>query len=142
MPKSTAPAPDFRETTTMKDLLGIPEAALDQIMAIAYQFYASGHYQRATTLCRGLIAADHQYWWSYSLYAAVLRRLGRLQEALEQIDLGLAYEPGESKLLLMRGEILGRSGMLPPDPRSPEGGPWFYAGGADDPGVRRRGCGR
>ena len=28
-------------------------------------------------LCRGLIAADHTYWWSYSLYAATLRRLGK-----------------------------------------------------------------
>ena len=114
MPKPTAPAPDFLETTTMKDLLGIPEEALDQVMATAYQLYTSGYYDHAATLCRGLIAADHTYWWSYSLYAAVLRRLGRVQEALEQIDRGLVYEPGESKLLLMRGEILSALGQWTP----------------------------
>ena len=56
-------------------------------------------------LCRGLIAADHKYWWSYSLYAATLRRLGRLREALAQLEKGLAYEPNEPKLLFMRSEI-------------------------------------
>jgi hypothetical protein len=56
-------------------------------------------------LCRGLVAADHKYWWSYSLYAATLRRLGRLREALAELEKGLTYEPNEPKLLFMRGEI-------------------------------------
>ena len=42
---------------------------------------------------RGLIAADHKYWWSYSLYAATLRRLGRLREAVEQLDKGSSTSP-------------------------------------------------
>ena len=56
-------------------------------------------------LCRGLIAADHTYWWSYSLYAATLRRLGRPREALDQLQKGLSHEPDEPKLLLMRSEL-------------------------------------
>ncbi len=95
----------FLEETTMKSIFGIPEEALDAIMALAYQLYQAGRYPEVEVLCRGLIAADHKYWWSYSLYAATLRRLGKLVEALEQLDKGLAYEPNQPKLLFMRGEI-------------------------------------
>jgi tetratricopeptide (TPR) repeat protein len=98
------------ESTRLKDLLGIPEQVLDHVMASAYQLYQVGRYAEVEVLCRGLIAADHRYWWSYSLYAAALRRLGRYEEALAQIDRGLSYEPQQSKLLLMRGEILAALG--------------------------------
>jgi predicted Zn-dependent protease len=98
-------ARQFLEETTMKSLLGISDEALDGIMALAYQLYQVGRYADAEVLCRGLIATDHKYWWSYSLYAATLRRLGRLSEALAQLDKGLAYEPNEPKLLFMRSEI-------------------------------------
>jgi tetratricopeptide (TPR) repeat protein len=98
-------ARQFLEETTMKSIFGIPDEALDAIMALAYQLYQVGRYADVEVLCRGLIAADHKYWWSYSLYAATLRRLGRLPEALAQLDKGLIYEPNEPKLLFMRGEI-------------------------------------
>jgi hypothetical protein len=74
-------------------------------MATAYQLYQAGRYPEVEVLCRGLIAADHTYWWSYSLYAATLRRMGRLRDALEQLDKGLGYEPDAPKLLLMRSEM-------------------------------------
>ena len=95
----------FLEETTMKSIFGIPDEALDAIMALAYQLYQVGRYPEVEVLCRGLIAADHKYWWSYSLYAATLRRLGKLAEALEALDKGLVYEPNQPKLLFMRGEI-------------------------------------
>ena len=95
----------FLEENTMRDIFGIPEEALDAVMATAYQLYQAGRFPEVEVLCRGLIAADHKYWWSYSLYAATLRRLGRLQEAVEQLDRGLTYEPDEPKLLLMRSEL-------------------------------------
>ncbi|HEY6476087.1 MAG TPA: hypothetical protein VI456_05860 [Polyangia bacterium] len=95
----------FLEETTMKSIFGISDAALDTVMALAYQLYQVGRYPETEVLCRGLIAADHKYWWSYSLYAATLRRLGRLREAIGELDKGLAYEPNEPKLLFMRGEI-------------------------------------
>jgi len=101
----TPAARQFLEETTMKSIFGIPDQALDAIMALAYQLYQVGRYADAEVLCRGLIAADHKYWWSYSLYAATLRRLGRLREALAELEKGLAYEPNEPKLLFMRGEI-------------------------------------
>jgi predicted Zn-dependent protease len=95
----------FLEETTMKSIFGISDDALDAVMGLAYQLYQVGRYAEAEVLCRGLIAADHKYWWSYSLYAATLRRLGKLREALVEIEKGLAYEPNEPKLLFMRGEI-------------------------------------
>ena len=99
------PARKFLEENTMRSLLDIPEDALDAVMATAYQLYQAGRYPEVAVLCRGLIAADHKYWWSYSLYAATLRRLGRLREALDQLEKGLSHEPGEPKLLLMRSEL-------------------------------------
>jgi len=98
-------ARSFLEETTMKSIFGISDAALDTVMALAYQLYQVGRYAETEVLCRGLVAADHKYWWSYSLYAATLRRLGRLPEALAELEKGLAYEPNEPKLLFMRGEI-------------------------------------
>jgi len=95
----------FLEETTMKSIFGISDEALDAVMALAYQLYQVGRYAEAEVLCRGLLAADHRYWWSYSLYAATLRRLGQLREALVELEKGLTYEPNEPKLLFMRGEI-------------------------------------
>jgi tetratricopeptide (TPR) repeat protein len=106
----------FLDETTMKSIFGITDAALDTVMALAYQLYQVGRYPEAEVLCRGLVAADHKYWWSYSLYAATLRRLGRLPEALAELEKGLAYEPNEPKLLFMRGEIreaLAQQGTAP-----------------------------
>jgi predicted Zn-dependent protease len=95
----------FLEENTIRSLLDIPEDALDAVMATAYQLYQATRYPEVEVLCRGLIAADHTYWWSYSLYAATLRRLGRPREALEQLEKGLSHEPDEPKLLLMRSEL-------------------------------------
>jgi predicted Zn-dependent protease len=110
----------FVRGTTMQSILGIDQGALDQVMATAYLLYQSGRYAEVDVLCRGLIAADHTYWWSYSLHAAALRRMGRLAEALEQIDNGLAHEPGEKKLQLMRGEILAAIGSWRDRPSCPQ----------------------
>lgn len=95
----------FLHETSMQSLLGIPQEALDAVMATAYQLYQAGRFHEVEVLCRGLIAADHKYWWSYSLYAATLRRLGKLDEALAALEQGLVYEPNEPKLLFMRSEI-------------------------------------
>jgi hypothetical protein len=99
-------AETFLSTTTMKSILGIDQHALDQVMATAYLLYQAGRYEQVDVLCLGLVAADHTYWWSYSLHAAALRRLGRFAEAIAQLDKGLVYEPGEPKLLAMRDEIV------------------------------------
>jgi hypothetical protein len=94
----------------MRSILELDQSHLDQIMATAYLLYQAGRYREVDVLCKGLVAADHTYWWSYSLHAAALRRLGRLTEALDQVEQGLTHEPREPKLLLMRGEILAAIG--------------------------------
>jgi tetratricopeptide (TPR) repeat protein len=101
---------EYLRRTTMQSILEIDQASLDHVMATAYLLYQGGRYREVDVLCRGLIAADHTYWWCYSLHAAALRRLGRLEEALAQLDRGLVYEPNEKKLQLMRGEIVAALG--------------------------------
>jgi hypothetical protein len=102
----TPNARKFLEATPLKALLGIPDEALDAVMAVAYQLYQAGRYPEVEVMCRGLSAADHTYWWSYSLHAATLRRQGKLIDALAELEKGLVYEPSNQKLLAMRTEIL------------------------------------
>lgn len=102
---NTTAVHSFVERTPMRAVLDIPSAMLDQAMALAYRAYQAGHHEAAEVLCKGLLAADHRYWWSYSLYAAVLRRQGRFAEALVQVEAGLKYEPGQPKLVAMRQEL-------------------------------------
>lgn len=101
----TPAARKFVEENTMKALFQIPDEALDTVMAVAFQLYQSGRYLEAEVLCRGLIATDHKYWWSYSLHAATLRRLGRVSDALDALQAGLVYEPRQAKLLYMQREL-------------------------------------
>jgi predicted Zn-dependent protease len=101
----TPQARKFLEETTMKTLLGIPDEALDAVMAVAYQLYQSGRHPEVEILCRGLVAANHKDGWAYSLLAATLRRQGKLADALAAVDEGLVYAPEDSKLRFMRGEL-------------------------------------
>ena len=101
----------FVRRSTLKSTLARDPGALDHVMATAYQLYQAGRYAEVDVLCRGLIAADDTYWWSYALRAAALRRLGRLEEALVEVDHGLAFEPDAKRLLFMRGEILSAIGQ-------------------------------
>ena len=90
----------------MQFLLGIPDEALDAVMAAAFQLYQAGRYTETEVLCRGLIAADHKYWWSYSLYAATLAPARPLhRSARPSSRRALVYEPDEPKLLYMRSEL-------------------------------------
>ncbi len=100
------PANEFLERTTMRELFDLPARFLDQAMAVAYQCYQTGRYQEAEVLCKGLLAADHRYWWAYSLYAAVLRKLGRTDEALTQVEQGLRHEPAQPKLIQMKNQLV------------------------------------
>lgn len=96
---------DYLETTTLRQILNISNEVMDHAMGIAYQLYRVGRLGEADTVCKGLIACDHSYWWSYSLHASVLRRLGQIDDALAQVEQGLKYEPQQPKLLLMRAEL-------------------------------------
>lgn len=106
MATKTETETDFVDQTTLKTILNISDEAMDQAMGIGYQLYLTGRYAEAEILCKGLVACDHRYWWSHSLHASVLRRLGRLDEALCAVEEGLKYEPGQPKLALMRAEMM------------------------------------
>ena len=121
---------DDLDTTTLKQILNISDDVMDHAMGIAYQLYRAGRFAEADTVCKGLIACDHRYWWSYSLHASVLRRLGRDEQALAQVDQGLKYEPQQPKLLLLRAELLitiarakAAAPEIAPDPILPSGTP-------------------
>jgi predicted Zn-dependent protease len=95
-------------STPLTSILSIPNEVLDQAMAMAYQLYRERRYEDAEIMCRGLLAADPTYWWSYSLYAATLQKLGRVREALTMVTLGLRHEPNQPKLVALRDELEAR----------------------------------
>jgi len=97
LPPQSDPPPPYK-------LLGIPEHALDALMAHAYKLYEAGQYQKAEELCRGLVSANPSYGWTYSLYAAVMQQQGRFAEALSLLDTGLKFEPNNDKLIAMKRE--------------------------------------
>ncbi len=111
---ATSTVENFFSTTPMRAILQIPAEVLDQAMAKAYALYRAGHLEQAEILCKGLLAADHRYWWAYSLYAATLQKLGRYDEALVQVTRGLHFEPGQPKLLAMRADLLRAKTYAPP----------------------------
>ena len=69
----------FLEETTMQLHLRDPRGSARRRDGDGLPALSGRPLPEVEVLCRGLIAADHKYWWSYSLYAATLRRLGRLQ---------------------------------------------------------------
>ena len=103
---------DFLAKHPLNTLVAFPQEYLDEAMALAYQSFQAGRYEDTVTLCKGLIAIDNSYWWSYSLYAGALARLGKVREALVQINLGLAHEPDQPKLMAMKREILTTAAAL------------------------------
>jgi hypothetical protein len=103
---------EFLATHPLRTLVAFPQEYLDEAMALAFQSFQAGRYEDTVTLCKGLIAIDNSYWWSYSLYAGALARLGKVREALVQINLGLAHEPDQPKLLAMKREILTTAAAL------------------------------
>ena len=53
-PQLTPAARRFLEETTMKSIFGISDAALDTVMALAYQLYQVGRYAEASATSWGL----------------------------------------------------------------------------------------
>ena len=100
---------DFLERTTIRELLNVSAGVIEQARRIAHQLYRAGRLAEADVVCRGLIACDHRFAWTYSLHAAVLRRQGRTQQALAQIERGLLYDPDHAKLREMHAEVAASS---------------------------------
>lgn len=92
----------------LQSVVPIPADVMDQAMVIAYRLYQEGAYVDADLMCRGLLAADPTCWWSYSLWAATLQKLGRMREAIEVTSLGLRHEPGQPKLVALLAELKTR----------------------------------
>ena len=103
---------EFLAQNPLRTLVAFPQEYIDEAMAMAFQSFQAGRYDDTVTLCKGLIAIDNSYWWSYSLYAGALIKLGKIREALVQINLGLSHEPGQPKLMAMKREILTAAAAL------------------------------
>jgi predicted Zn-dependent protease len=95
----------FETTEASTDALSLPSEVLDHTLALAYDFFKAKRYTEAAKLCQTLLVTDPQYWWTYSLFAAVLQRQGRFRECVTMINQSLRYEPGQAKLQSMKAEV-------------------------------------
>jgi hypothetical protein len=96
---------DFLDRTPLRVLLDIPPAIIDAAHAMAYACYRGERHDQVENLCRGLLALDHRYWWTYALYAATLRDSGRPALAREVVQNGLRYQPDQPILLALSAEL-------------------------------------
>ena len=115
-------AAEFLERMTVRALLNVAPVVIDHGRRVAHQLYQAGRLAEAEVVCRGLIACDHRFAWTYSLHAAVLRRQGRPAAALAQVVRGLSFEPEHAKLRSMRVELTAWLAAPRADSRSDAGG--------------------
>jgi Flp pilus assembly protein TadD len=101
----TPAAQNFLDQTPLTALINISPALLQDCAAKAYEFCQSQNYTQAQVLARGLVAADHRDWYYRTLLAVCLQKLGRTAEAIEVVDQGLRYCPGQPDLLALRAAL-------------------------------------
>jgi Flp pilus assembly protein TadD len=100
----THDAQTFLEHTTLRQLINVPSALLAACATRAFEHLASGDFDGAEVLARGLIAADHQHWYHHALLVITLQKRGRLREATTHLEEALRHLPAHPEL-----EALGAS---------------------------------
>jgi hypothetical protein len=114
-------AQTFVDETTLASLMDTDPAVYEFATITAFECLRNGQSHQAEVISRGLVAADHRFWYYRTLLGFALQRLGRVGEAIEQMDLGLKYNPGHSDLLALKAVLvdLPRSQSTPVEQHNP-----------------------
>jgi hypothetical protein len=99
-------AEQFLDRTTLTMLLDIDPDTLDVARRMAFDLVGNGAFDKAEVISRGLVAADHRFWYYRTLLAVSLQKLGRVGEAIDQVNEGLKYEPGHPELSALKTVLL------------------------------------
>jgi hypothetical protein len=65
---------DRRSSSAAPEIFHVPQDTLDQLMAAAYLLHSDGHYLHAEMVCRGMLAAEPDYWYAAALLQATLEK--------------------------------------------------------------------
>ena len=101
------------EPTSLAEEFNIPEAVLKQAAQMAYDLLTADQLDDAVVLARGLVAADEGNWYYRSLLGTALYRKRELKSALEIVDDGLKFQPGQEDLTALRRSIATALGQSP-----------------------------
>jgi Flp pilus assembly protein TadD len=99
-------AQTFIDETTLSSLISIDPALLYQAAVTSYECLQNGQLHEAEVISRGLVAANHRFWYYRTLLAVSLQRLGRVAEAIDQTNEGLKYQPGHPDLLALKAVLV------------------------------------
>jgi hypothetical protein len=99
----TAQSPtEFVDMHTLQTLFDIDQRTLDDCAKHAYSLLQESAFSQAEVISRGLVAANHRFWYYRTILAVTLQKQGRLAEAIEQVNEGLRYQPGHSELVALK----------------------------------------
>ena len=99
-------AQTFVDKTPLASLMETDPVLLDLAAVTAFQYLQNGRAQQAEVISRGLVAANHRFWYYRTLLGFALQRLGRIAEAIQQTDEGLEYQPGQPDLLALKAVLV------------------------------------
>lgn len=98
----------------LASILGLSELKLQAIAALGYGLYQQGKYDEATTLFRGVIAADTNCYFGYAGLGAVAlaSKPPDLATAAENLSKAVELNPNDATVRANLGEVLIRQGKL------------------------------
>jgi len=102
----------LKNTTELRDLLGIDSGYLELLRGRAQLFIDGGHTERALIMLEMLEELDRKDPVPSLIAADLLLREGRSDEAEAKIDRVLARSPNEPQALVARAELLIAIGEL------------------------------
>lgn len=81
------------------------QRVLEHSARIAQRYLGSGQLGRALVICDGLVASDPQWWRGAALRAEVLHRLGRRDEARDELSRARDLAPSASTLSALEARL-------------------------------------
>lgn len=102
-----------RGEITLAEFVGLDRRTLYAVAQVGYRLLSSGRLEEAREIYRGLVAADPYDSVFHCHLAAVLHRLGRHDEAIEEYTLALRFNVANTDALAGRGELYAERGLLP-----------------------------
>jgi tetratricopeptide (TPR) repeat protein len=94
------------KSKSLKDIVDIPPAILDEARRLAYTLYQNEKWDQAEVMLKGLLAADNRDGWALSVYGSMLRKQRKYKEALVLMETALTVAPDDENIRKMRDELV------------------------------------
>ncbi|HEY0712833.1 MAG TPA: tetratricopeptide repeat protein [Polyangia bacterium] len=95
---------------SLKDVVAIDPMVLQLGHEFATDLFEAGKYGDVEVIVKGLLAADRKDVRALELYVALLRREGRLRDAVTLLEEAQAWQPSNARVPKLLGDLRA---MLP-----------------------------